>query len=133
MALPIAQTVSDTRLVDMIRLGYRSSQDHGNLGFMRELKERHGETVEPRAEEKEPETRHFLYFSAPEGAERAARELEGRGYAVEWYEAEEGEWSVVARGALETDPAVREGLWEEMDEVARRHGGAYDGHESGPF
>lgn len=72
---------------------------------------------------------HYLLFPVASMAQEAGKELQGRGYrvVVEPDEESESGWSVVAGHEIQIDVRALRHLREQMETLARGHGGEYDG------
>jgi hypothetical protein len=76
------------------------------------------------------EMRHFLYFPKRLDAEKAGKELRSRGFAVEVRKAGAvKEWAVLATMTQSQSEAQVANLREELEALAARLGGEYDGLE----
>jgi hypothetical protein len=74
---------------------------------------------------------HYLYFSARKPAEAAAAELRSLGFSTEDPSCPDGvDWLVLVRQELVPSEETVARVRHQMEDIARRCGGEYDGWEA---
>ncbi|MFP2930548.1 ribonuclease E inhibitor RraB [Pyxidicoccus sp. 3LG] len=76
---------------------------------------------------------HYLYFPSRRDGEAIAEHLRGLGFTVESrLGADDVNWLVLATHHLVPERQVVEAARTSLEELARQHGGEYDGWEASP-
>ncbi|NMO16274.1 ribonuclease E inhibitor RraB [Pyxidicoccus fallax] len=76
---------------------------------------------------------HYLYFPSRDVGTAVAQQLQARGFTVESRLGADGvNWLVLASHHLPLEPRIVEAARSSLEQLAREHGGEYDGWEAAP-